>query len=224
LTISVHARCPACRIDRTRILLDGIEIPGSTPITPRTCGLPAASQEHLVHVVMDLSTPCGLFDSPRSSVRLESRYMVTIDGPAIVDIEAIDDGGATSAFGDHVNIRWVASGLEGAVEAAQPVPASCLSLDAARCAECRALARRDDAVRRRDVVEAICIDAKLAAIRSAISRADGGDLRATATILRSEREASGCQGEGPYLMLHTEVLETSDCGEAPREPRHYWRL
>jgi hypothetical protein len=183
--------------------------------------MPTSAQEHALRVVLDLSAPCGLFDSPRSSVRLESWYTVTIDGAAVVDVEIIDEGGATSSFGARLDARWVAQGIEPAGQDGQPVPVWCSSLDAQRCAECRVLARRDSAIRKRDLVQAICLNERLATIRSAMARADGGDPRATATILGAEREASGCMGEGPALLGHAEVLETSDCGEAPHEPHRY---
>lgn len=82
---------------------------------------------------------------------------------------------------------------------------------AVRRAECRAAAAVEQSRKNRDVVAAMCRDAKLTEIRETLPRAEAGDSVAASTVFRLEREAVACIGQNLAVVNQPSITELTSC-------------
>lgn len=221
IVVSVHLPLAGpLRHDRTQILLDGVPVPDGIPV-------PSIDPLQTVEIVVDASVACGLLSSPRATIRVHDMRTVLGTGPAVVDFYVLDSGEPTKQPLSRLSGKWTFRGAgfwsnEYSPSSVLPFPARCAPLGALRRAECRVVAALDSARQQRDVVQSICRNAKLTAIRDALPQAEAGDSNAAATVFLLEREAIACEGEGPAVIARASITEQAGCGvelpevESPR--------
>ncbi len=219
ITVSVHRALGPFRPDRTQIVLDGIPVHEGIPV-------PSVDPLHTVDILVDASIACGLLSSPRATIRVHTVRTVVVTGPAVVNLYVLDSGDPTKLPLSRLSAKWALRDAEflrsEGYQSLSPLPSPCAGLGPLRRAECRVAAALDEARHRRDVVESLCRDAHLTAIREALPQADAGDASAAATVFRLEREALECKGAEPAWIDQASIVEQISCGvelpevESPR--------